>query len=922
MSVLETNAVGVVAPLGVDSAVEVPPLTTGEKPGVARHRLIFWPRTKTPVLLLLSLKPEASATYGRVKLYRSTGPLAPRLDRSSENRRLVAAWLDKPLFPEMFSATEARDLATTRSLDDWRTFYEGATRLAEYLAHAGYNAAVVPALCEGSTIYPSQLLEPTPKYDTGVYLTSGQDPLRKDVLEVLFRVCDRAGIRLIPSLQFDAPLPELEVLGRNDPRHGVGLELVDHEGRTWHERNSTAGGLAPYYNPLDPRVQQAMANVTREVASRYGHHPSFGGIAVRLSPRGYALLPHAAWGFDDRTFASFTAAQGIADVGSGDDRFAQRARYCAAAGREPWLAWRAAQMTALYTQLAETVRAAKPDAALVLAGHDMLDSEALRQALRPTLQTKPANDRVREALLEIGIDSKGLDKQNGIVLIVPNPVIPHDTIDPQIAWDEGGVAQLRAQLPQQGTLMFREPITRRLPTFDAVSPFGRENTYTWIAAQISPSGAANRKRWIESISRGEPSILLDGGWMLARGQEHELSDLLATYRSLPPAAPAEAPAETTQPIAIKTYPGAEKTTALVINRTAWPIAVKLLVDARPRVSVTPLGPALKAPPLSVKRSEVAWVFELPAYGAVSGVFDQPDVKLTIAELQLPPALEPKLVADLQEIRARAAALKNPQTMTVIPNAGFEEAAPREGEIAGWLFARGDGINVQAAGGGFRDSAKALQVTSRGAEVWVRSHPIAAPRTGRVAVWVRLRTPTPEQQPLLRLAIEARRGRQPYYRYATVGAGSSAILADRWAPFVLQIDDLPRTGLDEFRIGFDLMGPGEVWIDDIEIYDASFTADEQVRISQQIAAADYHLRTSKTAADSHVRTDHLAAAANLLEGYWPRFLLQHVEPPPLVEPEAPAATPSPSNAADPTVDRVPAADRETKRGWLRWVPSLF
>ncbi len=49
-------------------------------------------------------------------------------------------------------------------------------------------------LADGSTIYPSRLLEPTPRYDTGVYFASGQDPYRKDVLELLFRLFDREGL--------------------------------------------------------------------------------------------------------------------------------------------------------------------------------------------------------------------------------------------------------------------------------------------------------------------------------------------------------------------------------------------------------------------------------------------------------------------------------------------------------------------------------------------------------------------------------------------------------------------------------------------------------------------------------------------------------------------------------------------------------
>ena len=76
-------------------------------------------------------------------------------------------------------------------MDDWVTFYEAGRRLIEYLQYAGYNAVVLSVLARGGTIYPSDLLNPTPRYDTGVFFSTGQDPVRKDVLEMLFRLFDR-----------------------------------------------------------------------------------------------------------------------------------------------------------------------------------------------------------------------------------------------------------------------------------------------------------------------------------------------------------------------------------------------------------------------------------------------------------------------------------------------------------------------------------------------------------------------------------------------------------------------------------------------------------------------------------------------------------------------------------------------------------
>ncbi len=139
-------------------------------------------------------------------------------------------------------------------------------------------------------------LQPTPKHDRGVFFGSGQDPVRKDVLEMLFRMCDREGLTLIPTIEFATPLPVLERLRRTRSREFTGVELVDAHGSSWVQRYGVRRGKAAYYNPLDPRVQQAMLAVIREVVSRYGEHPAFGGVAIHLHPHGFSQMPDVGLG--------------------------------------------------------------------------------------------------------------------------------------------------------------------------------------------------------------------------------------------------------------------------------------------------------------------------------------------------------------------------------------------------------------------------------------------------------------------------------------------------------------------------------------------------------------------------------------------------------------------------------------------------
>ena len=142
----------------------------------------------------------------------------------------------------------------------------------------------------------------------------------------MLRAFDRDRLALLPSLQFATPLPGI---GKFTPRinpQSSGLEWIGPHGKTWTETHGTAGGLAPYYNLLDPRVQQAILKVVRDLVERYGEHESFAGISIQLSANGYTQLPPLEWGLDDATISRFARDCSIELPTNGPNRFA--ARHC------------------------------------------------------------------------------------------------------------------------------------------------------------------------------------------------------------------------------------------------------------------------------------------------------------------------------------------------------------------------------------------------------------------------------------------------------------------------------------------------------------------------------------------------------------------------------------------------------------------
>ncbi len=313
ISILEINAAGTLVPLGLDSGVDVSEeAASAAEPHWEHHRLVFWPRTNAPLVLITNRRQHSPAVYGKIRVQAGgehlgepdtsasrSGPiLKPEAQArkdgislagasgfnvgqgSPSNFRLFMAYMDRPLLPENFSAEEVLDTWSGRTLQDWRTFHQAGTRLIEYLRYAGYNGLMLTVAADGSAIYPSQVLEPTPRYDTGVFFASGQDPQPKDVLEMLLRLMDREALQMIPSIEFATPLPALEAIRRRGGKEAEGLEWIGADGNTWCQTYAGRRGLAPYYNTLDPRVQEAMLAAVREAGCALLKPSEFSRIGV------------------------------------------------------------------------------------------------------------------------------------------------------------------------------------------------------------------------------------------------------------------------------------------------------------------------------------------------------------------------------------------------------------------------------------------------------------------------------------------------------------------------------------------------------------------------------------------------------------------------------------------------------------------
>jgi hypothetical protein len=877
ISLVEPNAAGAVTPIGLDSGVFVGDEAAEYPPQIARHRVVFWPKTKTPLLLITNRRGGSRAVYGKISVLAahksqlsvltlgrfdtaSALPAAFPDDRRPE--RLWAGYLDRPLVPENFGAPDALDGHS--SLDDWSTFYQGGNRLVNYLRHAGYNGLMLSVLADGSTIYPSHVLEPTPRYDTGVFFTTGQDPRRKDALELFYRLFDRESLVLVAALQFAAPLPELEALKRGGGAEATGIEWIGPDGLAWRAAADAQPGAAPYYNLLDPRVQQAMLTVAEEVVTRYAAHESFGGLALQLSPDGYAQLPGDGWGYDDRTIERFVRETQTQVPGAGPQRFAQRARFLQGPGREAWLAWRAQVVADFHRRLEQMIAARHPGAKLYLAGGNMLEDRQTQFRLRPSLLRRA---RLEDALKELGIHVPAYQATAGIVLLRPQLLRPAtgrlgaQAMETEI-YQSAEMDRLFAGATPGGSLFYHEPQKARLASFDLNSPFGAVNTYTWLVSQMSPSGERNRRRLVHSLATADAGEMFDGGWMLALGQEASLQDILSVYRQLP-GERFETLAGEFQPVTIRTLTRGGQTWVYLVNDSPWPVGVTMQVGAPADCTVEKVGESAGVGKLVRSGGLTTWNVELRPYDLAGARFSTPNTRMRNPSVSVPAQVRQTLERRIDDLVARVRALGNPQPLAAIENPGFDLPGQND-TIAGWTATVPTGARVALDGREKHGGENSVLLAGTGPTVSIVSAPFDPPTTGRLAVEVYLRATDSAQPPTLRIAVEGKLAGSDFDRPGVISRVDTTAAPGGWELYRFPIDTLPTEGLSELRIRFDLLGAGEIQIDDVQVFDLRFEAPELLELSKLVSLASVHLEKGQ-----------FVDCARLLDGYWPQFLVANV-----------------------------------------------
>lgn len=909
ISIIEPDAAGRVTRPTVDSGVYCHETSDAEGSTVAVHRMVFWPHTRTPQLLLVNRHETQPAQFGKLRLLRHDDSTL-EVDSTVETggTRLIASYLSKPNLGSQFGAAEVLDSSSGLSVHGWKTFLDAARRYAQYLKLTGQNGALLTVAADGSGLYPSQVMQFSPKYDTGIQASAAQDPTRKDVLEMLLRIFDREGLQLVPTVQLCTPLPKIESQ-RNGSEPGTeGIELVNHAGLTFLQQFETTNGQTAYYNPLNETVQQEMTRVIAELAERYQHHRSLAGVAVQLSGRGYSMLPGPAWAVDDQTASMFSAETGI-QLPSGENRFLERARTLVGPQQEPWRDWRCRRMAHLYEGFAKVLQAKRSDLRLLLTTEELFDGERQRQQLRESLN-RPV--QLASALQDYGLNLQQIDQLPQVTVLNPYRLNPSSSLQQQALDLQLSVESEQGTLVPEGTgnsLVYHLPSKTRLASFDSKSPYGADLTRLSLESVAVTAERSANKQLVRGLARGELETFVRGGTAPLLGQHDALRKTMKLLQALPPS---ETLSETVthQPIVLKVYRHGESTTVLALNLSPWPLEATLPLTISQECQWLALEKSESGDPNAdgmtsgtLSSGSHPWELAFDAHAMKAWRFSSSEVAVGEPQLAESSLAERQLQQLLDDISSRTGNLNIQRPYLELQNPGFELLQNDE-SIFGWQQRSGPPTAFTLAKGEARSGEVALRILSDvDGAVAIESHPMAMPATGELTVGVSVLVKELDDNTKLYIVLQDERDGSTYQQYAVLGA--EQLQGEGWAPFEFPVSDVPLDNEGRVRVQFHLVGKGNVLIDDVELFDLRFDNARRGALVKRVFAARTALQEGR-----------VVDCQRLLDSYWARHLLEYV-PQMIEQPTSVAKQPVEPKEEPATEEESGFSDR--LKGW---VPGIW
>jgi len=926
VSILDHNEQGQVPLQGADSGIHIPDSATianSHDSAITQHRVTFWPNSEDVYLLMANQSADNAARFGHIKVLAGREKLTME-DRAAHpapsSGRKRMAWYQSPSFMDDFGVQKFYDPAVGQSLDDWVSFYQGTSRLIEYLKAHHYQGAVLSVTADGSSIYPTVLSNNTPTHDTGIFLSAGQDPFRKDVLRLILKMFERENLTLVPAFSFSHPLMDIEA-SRDRSLSVQPFDLVNQS-----QNVPQSFEKQPRYNPLNESVQVSVLNTLRHFVQRYRDIGSLGGITLTCQPSTYTMLAGNQWAHNPHTIGRFMNSFDSQTVAPTEDQ---------------WIQWRSDQMTHWYQAIADLVDRNIDGGQLFIAPVGLYENEEAFSALCPNLHSTVNFEHL---LKRFGFDRVELMSDPRIVLLNPQTLTMAESLSAsRVHIHVNGSRQAYeffAAGSQTGTIFNHRGLWAHFAQLQSQPPFHQQSGRLMRRIQLTPAGKWNRQRFSSALRQQDSLFLIDGGRGLPQGQEDSLRNFAETFASLPRVRFSDVKlhqnktsSATDQSLIVRQTQFEGNTYLYAVNDSPWEVTVAIPIgeaeaEIRQAGMIEDSEPSLHTatveylPFSDLDRRQIfspdtgVLAIRLPPFAIAGGRLTGIRVEATGYSYQVDQNIEQLLRKKTYALQAKLNLAQNSPPLTALNNAGFQEQPTQT--ATGWDTGDQSDDNVLFDNRQGHESSASLKLTSTGDPVWIRSNRFDVPNTGRLSVTAYLKIENQTHQPPLRIAIEGETQNSTYYRFGVVGSlapkAETKQINAQWRRFAVHFDDLPTGELRDLRIGFDLMGQGTVWIDNVSVHDRWFDGNDARAMTQLLAGAAPLMDDPRS----------FEGCRRVLQSYWPRFLDEYIEiesaTADLDETLADDLLPPATNNNENIFQRVKSSSPSLLRRWRRHLPK--
>lgn len=901
--IYEPNASGKLVANGPGSGVVVDNRFGSNEGSVAEvHRYLFWPRTKSPVVVIQNASNDSSAAYGKIKL-RVASENTVTARAVPNDKQVVSAYYAWDALAER-TAVRPPPTSGRVAMDDLLTFYEMAERLADLLELSGYNAATVNVMRDGGAAFAMDTANSLPVMNSSRIASGANDLPEANPTELILRLLSRRGLRLTPTLRFNATLPIVE----RHFRDGKYSTLEDYP--IWTDLNGSPRRSAlpespdadvPHYLAMHPDVSSEISDAVSRLAKQAAAYPAFAGVGLEFSSDSFLPAPPSRFGVTGPRLARLATVVGV-DQSTLNDWISKPNTILADAKiKKAWDAQRAESMTRFLESLSSNLQQVSPKAPLVVLGAELFDAREF--AVRP--QAGVATP-LKDLYLERGVDVRTLQETPNIHFTAAL----HQVQGLPLA-DATHAMELNSRRSDDQlsggidtTMNWMHAAHIDTPRGEAFAPERTADHKLLFDRTASHSTASVTRMLYDSPAR---SLILGGSQGPGSLACDELRQLLQQLAALPIEEKATIEGMTEQPVVARVYRSANQTVAVVANDSPWPVRARITLEIGQRTTATPIatGGENTTATETYAAGQHAWPLDLSAYAVRILRFSEAEVAVTGIQLQIAPAAAEQLATACTEIESRDLKPDQLATYSAVANPSFEDI-DKSGLATNWQGPNGVATVTPGVNG-----ERAAQLVSSGKPISIATDVFATPATGQIAVTAYVRVLQIAQDAKLRLLVEEVDSVAPP-RFIELSA--SLLNANQenkeWNVYQFGVEDLPFDSTAKMRLRVELSGAGEVWIDNFLVHDLVYPLRVYEKESdQQVLALIQHVKATRSALDAQRLHDCLT----LVESYWTQFLLQHL--PEIEAPPAGATSPT-TNVRSESAESTPRLS-DRMRDWFRF-----